>query len=195
MKERSAFFTRSINRLHLILLLAMGIYMLMGGSTAYGYLGCLGVLAFFLRNELSLKDTFAAERRMTPFAFVLLLFVAQTLNFTHIVFNYAAETVLNTFGYTVGGFLHEEIKVWTYEKTPFHEVLLFGFLDLSLKKSSCGAISCVPISNTAAARSMQSSFQQSYSVSRMATFTLPFQLFLMLWYWDILPWNMASAGR
>lgn len=127
MKERSAFFSRSINRLHLILLLAMGIYMLMGGSTAYGYLGCLGVLAFFLRNELSLKDTFAAERRMTPFAFVLLLFVAQTLNFTHIVFNYAAETVLNTFGYTVGGFIHEEIKVWTYEKTPFHEVLLFGF--------------------------------------------------------------------
>lgn len=127
MREETYFFKRNINRLHLLMLLGMACYTLMGGSTAYGYLACLAVLAFFLRDEISLQSLFEKKRSMTPLIFFQLLSLTQTLNFTHIVWNEFSELILNGFGLTAGGFLHENMAVWTYEPTPFHEVLLFGF--------------------------------------------------------------------
>ncbi len=127
MQQADYYFWSKINKLHWILLFGIAVYMLMGGSTAYGYLGHLVVMAFFLREDLSPKDVFVSERKMTVSVFFQLLFLAQALNFSYLVFSFCMEPVLNAFGFSAGGFLKDQLEESIYEPTPFHEVLLFGF--------------------------------------------------------------------
>ena len=129
MQKHDHYFCHKINKLHLVLLFGFATYMLLGGSTAYGYLGNLAVIAFFMRDDISFKDIdiFVSQRKMTISVFITLLFLTQSLNFTSIVFSNFVESVFNALGYSAGVTLKEELELGTYEPTPFYEILLFGF--------------------------------------------------------------------
>ncbi len=128
-QKQDHYFCQKINQLHFVLLLGFVIYMLLGGSTAYGYLGNLAVIAFFLRDDISLKDIdlFVSQRKMTVSVFMMLLFLTQSLNFTSMIFSHFVESVCNALGYSAGVTLKEILESGIYEPTPFYEILLFGF--------------------------------------------------------------------